>query len=299
MFSGLSLQAKGTLFGLAAVVAWAAYNTGVAAGRANGFSVADLTLLRYLGASLALTPWILLRSPAGTAALPWRRVLILLALAGPHFGILYNIGMPLTRLSHAVVISPGFSMIVAFALSAFAVGRPPAARRVFGLGVLLAALICVGVERPSLGTGLDSTLRGDLIFVVTGTLYGTFSFLLGRWQVDAVRITWIISVASLAVVAPVYLIFFTPTDHSATAWLVQFILQGVLGGGWAIVLYTLSIQCLGSGRAGIFPALTPIATVPFSFLVSGLLPSGLELIGIALAACGMILSLSGQEKRAT
>lgn len=291
-----SQQAKGILFGLAAVLAWAAYNTGVAAGRADGFSVADLTMLRYLGATLALTPWVMLRPSAPAGRLTWGKVLVLLALAGPQFGILYNVGMPLTRLSHAVVISPGFSMIVAFVLSAAAAGRWPEARRVCGLAVLLAALMAIAADRSTSGNAPTSALWGDLIFVLTGTLYGTFSFLLGRWQGEAVRITWLISALSLALITLPYLLLATPTNHTATAWAVQFILQGVLGGGWAIVFYTLSIQYLGSGRAGIFPALTPVATVPLSLPLSGVFPTGLELTGIALAALGMILSLSGTGK---
>jgi drug/metabolite transporter (DMT)-like permease len=163
---------------------------------------------------------------------------------------------------------------------------------------LIAALVCVAADRQVTGAGPASTLRGDLIFVLTGTLYGTFAFFLGRWKCDAVQTTWIISLASLAVVGPAYLIFATPTEHSALAWAIQFILQGVLGGGWAIALYALSINHLGSGRAGIFPALVPIATVPLSLPVTGVLPSGYELAGVALAACGMVLSLGWQDNRA-
>jgi drug/metabolite transporter (DMT)-like permease len=297
LFDHLTAGTKGTLFGLAAVLAWAAYNIGVAAGRADGFSVADLTLLRYLGATLALTPWILWKGTSRGMRLGWKGLLVLLVLAGPHFGVLYNVGMPLTRLSHAVVISPGFSMIVAFVLTALVLRQIPSIRRFLGLAVLIAALICVAANRAGTGPEPVSYLPGDLIFVLTGTLYGTFSFFLGRWKVDAVQITWVISAASLAIVGPAYLIFATPTDHSALAWAIQFVLQGVLGGGWAIVLYTLSIQYLGSGRAGIFPALTPIATVPLSLPITGALPSTYELAGVALAACGMILSLGGKEKR--
>lgn len=290
MFDGPPTRAKGTLYGLAAVICWSAYNIGVAMGRADGFSVADLTLLRYLGAAIALTPWVMMQGGARTP-IRWQQVLVLLGLAGPLFGVLYNIGMPLTRLSHAVVISPGFSMIVAFALSALALGRWPAARRIAGIAVLLAALVCVAADRAGTG-GPSSTWRGDAIFVLTGTLYGSFAFLLGRWKVEAVRITWIISTASLVLILPAYLAFCTPTDHSALAWAVQFLLQGAMGGGWAVVFYALAIQHLGAGRAGIFPALIPVATVPLGLIAAHTLPSGLELTGMGLAALGMFLSLS-------
>jgi hypothetical protein len=109
---------SGAWFGAATVLSWAVYNIGVSIGRAEGFTVADLTFLRYFGAALALTPWLLLRQNGSVAGLtPWR-VAVLVCLAGPPFALLYNIGMPLTRLSHAVVISPGGAMLVSTALVA-------------------------------------------------------------------------------------------------------------------------------------------------------------------------------------
>lgn len=286
---------RGLGFGLAAVLAWALYNIGVAQGRADGFSVADLTLLRFLGAVLALAPWVLLRGRRVGGALGAGKILVLLALAGPQFSLLYSFGMPLTRLSHAVVISPGFSMLMATLLATLSTRRMPSAARFAGLGVLMLALMVIAFGRAGAEAGPASTWRGDLIFVLTGSLYGTFTFLLGRWRGDAVTVTWQISVWSLLIVAPAYLLLATPTDHSAAAWLVQLVLQGVLGGGWAIVFYALSIRFLGADRAGIFPALVPAAAVLLSVPVSGVLPSAVELAGTALAACGMMLALKPRK----
>jgi len=289
---------RGLGFGLAAVLAWAFYNIGVAQGRADGFSVGDLTLLRFLGATLALSPWILVRGPRSGAALGAGKILVLVALAGPQFSLLYSFGMPLTRLSHAVVISPGFSMLIAVFLASLATRHVLSAPRLAGLAVLMLALAVIAFAKAGTEVGPSSTWRGDLVFVLTGTLYGTFTFLLGRWRGDAVTVTWQISIWSLMIVLPAYLLLATPTSHAPAAWLVQLILQGVLGGGWAIVFYGLSIRYLGADRAGIFPALVPAAAVLLCVPVSGVVPSHVELAGTALAACGMMLSLK-QKKRAT
>lgn len=288
----------GVAFGLAAVLAWAVYNIGVAEGRAAGFTVGDLTFLRYLGATLALAPVALQRMRRRIYGPGLWRILALLCLAGPHFGVLYNFGMPLTRLSHAVIISPGLSMISAVALTSLSLGKVPVPSKLIGLVVLVTALLMIGLDRPSAGQGAFQPWRGDMIFVLTGTLYGTFSFLLGRWRGDAVVTTFWISALSLLIVGPWYAIDAATTSIQPSTWILQFVLQGVLGGGWAIVLYAISIRHLGADRAGIFPALVPVCAALVNIPISGHLPSSLEAIGCVLAALGMYLTLK-RQKRAT
>lgn len=282
---------QGFCFGIAAVVAWAFYNVGVAKGRADGFSVADLTLLRYLGAVIALSPLLFVAAVRKGKRLGAWKLLALLALAGPHFGLLYAFGMPLTRLSHAVVISPGASMLVAVLLTSLSTRTPPGMGRCIGLLVLLGALVIIGFGKTDDGPVPISTWRGDLIFILTGTLYGTFAYLLGRWQGSAILVTWQISLSSLLLVLPPYVLFAAPRAMPMAAWIEQLVYQGALGGGWAVVFYTLSIRFLGSDRASIFPALVPASAVLLSIPLIGGLPGAIELTGTAVAAIGMILSL--------
>lgn len=79
---------------------------------------------------------------------PWR-ILVLLCLVGPYFGVLYNMGMPLTRLSHAVIISPRVSMISALVLTAVSLRKVPVPSKLIGIVVLLAALVMIALDRPS------------------------------------------------------------------------------------------------------------------------------------------------------
>ncbi len=55
----------GVWLGLAASVAWGIYNVGVKVGRTDGFSAADLMLLRYLGGAAVMIPLMIFmrRSP--------------------------------------------------------------------------------------------------------------------------------------------------------------------------------------------------------------------------------------------
>lgn len=75
-------------------------------------------------------------------------------------------------------------------------------------------------------------------------------------------------------------------------------LQGVLGGGWAIVFYALSIRHLGADRAGVFLALVPVCAALLNIPISENLPSTLEWIGCVLAALGMYLTLKSPRRAA-
>ncbi len=282
---------SGPCFGLAAVLAWAVYNIGVSVGRAEGFAIGDLTFLRYLGAVLALTLWVLLRGYGAFGGLTVRRLALLVFLAGPPFALLYNIGMPLTRLSHAVVISPGGAMLVSSALVAMAAGQTIPARRLLGMAFLLAGLILVATQMGDTRPSVAGTWRGDVSFLLTGALYGTLTFCLGRWALDAVAVTWSIAVVSLALFGGLYAFLPAGPPHPLDRWVMQLILQGVLGGGLAVVFFVLAIGRLDASRAGVLPALVPPVTVILAITLTGDAPTPDEWAGLAAAVVGMVLAL--------
>ncbi|MEY8837998.1 hypothetical protein AB9K41_03045, partial [Cribrihabitans sp. XS_ASV171] len=76
---------RGLLFGLAAVLAWAVYNVGVKIGHAQGFSSADLTLLRYAGGAAVMAPVLLLARVNPLAGIAPLRLAVLVVVAGPAF----------------------------------------------------------------------------------------------------------------------------------------------------------------------------------------------------------------------
>ncbi|WP_029059223.1 DMT family transporter [Stappia stellulata] len=284
---------EGVLLGLAAALTWAIYNIGVDIGRADGFSSADLAILRYAGAGALLLPVLLLRHGRLSAGMSAGRMLILSVAIGPPFAFLINTGYGIAPLAHAVVISPGMTMIVANLLPVLLDGARLPRHRQVGIAVLIGGLVAIALDQPPSKDPDISTLVGDLCFVGSGTLWGLFTYLVGRWRIPAIEAIGTISVLTTLVCLPVYLIAVTPASATPAQWGEQLFYQGVLGGCIAIVVYAASIARLGPGLAGLFPAIVPPLAVLIAIPYAGIWPNGIQMIGVGIAAFGLILSLDG------
>jgi drug/metabolite transporter (DMT)-like permease len=282
-------RVRGIALGLAAVLSWAIYNIGASVGRAEGFTSADLTLLRYVGGGLALIALILLRG-AKPAGFTISRVFLLTLFAGPPFALAITTGFALAPLSHAVVVSPGVAMIVAALLGIILNDDSISPQRILGMVVLIIGLVLIATK-SGIQEGFAASWSGDLCFVMSGSLWGLFTFVLGRWKLDAVTATAAIAVSSSFFFIPYYFIFAEPAVEPATQWVVQLVLQGVLGGGLAVVFYVAAIQALGASSAGLFPALVPVASVVLAMPLRGHLISLQEALGVACAFAGMVFAL--------
>ena len=281
----------GIAFGLAAVLAWAIYNVGVALGHQQGFTSADLTLLRYAGGAAVMLPLLTLsRANPFTRTTPWR-VTVLFVLAGPPFAWVINTGFRLAPLSHAVVISPGTTMLVASALTRLSVGVPIPMYRSLGMMLLMLGLLIIASDQSIQKQSGLGTWAGDLCFVASGTLWGAFTWLMSHWKLDAVRTTGLIAIVSAAVYVPLYTLLFDPPQIAASMWLEQFAYQGLLGGALAVVFFAASVTRLGGGAAAVFPALVPPVAVLCAIPMTGQLPNLIQFAGLCTATAGLLLSL--------
>lgn len=283
--------ASGVAFGLAAVLAWSVYNVGVEIGHTQGLSSADLTLLRYSGGAAVMLPLLLLRRANPFTGSTPARLVVLLVVAGPPFAWAINTGYTLAPLSHAVVISPGMTMLVASALTRIVGGRPLPMSRKLGMAVLLAGLLIIASDQSMDDRSGLGTWAGDLCFVVSGSLWGVFTWIMSYWRLDAVRTTGAIAIASTALYLPLYMAMFDLPSLPATIWAQQVVYQGALGGALAVVFFTASVARLGGGAASVFPALVPPAAVLAAVPMTGQWPNTLQMAGILTATLGLIISL--------
>ena len=282
---------EGIALGLAAACAWAFYNVGTDIGRADGFSSADLAMLRYGVTALLLAPFLILaRSPSRGALTPWRLIFLTIAI-GPPFALLINTGYGIAPLAHAVVISPGTTMLTANIFSWLVDGRPMPVHRQIGMAMLCLGLVAIAADQPASKDAGIPVWLGDLCFVGSGFLWGVFTWLIGRWKLPAVETIGAVSVLAAMVFLPVYLIGFGATELPVGFWLEQAVYQGALGGCIAIVTFAACVARLGAGPAALFPALVPPFAVLLAVPLSGQWPSTLQWLGITLATFGLIVSL--------
>ncbi|NBN79888.1 EamA family transporter [Microvirga tunisiensis] len=307
---------QGAGFGLLACACWAVYNTGTDLGRAWGFSSLDLMTLRFCVAALLFLPLLLPRSgqaPAAgraqatgaplrrwswiTGGLPLRRLVLLTVCIGPPFTLLINTGYGIAPLAHAVVISPGMTMLTANALSVFLDRRPMPLARMAGLLLVSGGLIAMALEQPASKTPGVAVWLGDLCFVGSGTLWGVFTYLSARWQLDPVRATGAVTLVSAVLVLPPFWLLLPHEVPPPAAWAWQVLFQGVLGGCLALLAYMRSVALLGPGLSAIFPAMVPPLAVLLAIPLTGAWPSVTQWSGIALASTGLVVSLDLISKR--
>lgn len=288
----------GAGFGLAASVFWAFYNTGTDLGRSWGFSSLDLMTLRFVVASVLFLPLLMIGrgrladgAAGATGRLPLIRLVALTVCIGPPFTLLINTGYGIAPLAHAVVIGPGMTMLTANALSVTLDRRPMPMARLLGLMLVSAGLVAMALEQPASKTPGVEVWLGDLCFIGSGMLWGIFTYLSARWQLDPVRATGVVTILSALIVLLPFWLLLAEETPPVSAWLWQGVFQGVLGGCLAILAYTRSVALLGAGRSAIFPALVPPLAVLLAIPLTGSWPSATQWSGIALASIGLVVSL--------
>lgn len=282
--------AIGIALGLTASLSWAFYNVSVQIGRVDGFSSADLTILRYGGGALFLLPLLIARRHRLADHLSLFRVVVLTIAIGPPFAFLINSGYGLAPLAHGIVIGPGAAMLSTNILAVLFGRHTMSLHRQVGMLILVLGLAATATDQPAGSDGGPAWL-GDLCFVGSGSLWGVFTYLLGRWSLDPVDTTAAVALASAICFLPIYWLAFTPAALPTGAWIEQLLYQGLLGGSFAIVVFAAAVSVLGPGLAALFPALVPPLAALVSIPLIGTWPNTTQWVGVVLATLGLLVSL--------
>lgn len=295
---GWGVERRGLMFGLGAVTIWGGYFALARAGVAGGLDGLDFALLRYGTAACVMAPWVLARSLRTLADVGWGRGAVLALLAGPLF-ILFGVGgYAFAPLAHGAVIQPAAMIIGTTLLAALVLGDRPNRERLFGLVVMIAGL--AATAGPALLAGSSLTPLGDAMFVIAGTLWAGFTILTRRWRIKALEATAAVAVVSGLVIIPVY---FLTRDASRLlalpleTLLLQILVQGVLSGVVAVILFSRAAELVGAAQAAIFPALVPAAAILIGIPVTGEWPTGWQWLGLLLVSAGLFTGMGFFSRR--
>jgi drug/metabolite transporter (DMT)-like permease len=262
----------------------------------DGLSAADVTILRFIVASLVLLPVALGLRPVLVGELGWRRALVLTCLAGAPYTLILVGGVAFAPALHNAVITPGLIPVMAMLLGFLVLGQRPGAIKLAGIGLILAGIPVFSWEALIGTPAREGAWRGDLLFVLSSVMWAYFGLLAGRWNVRAVAATASIAILSLfgtpiwATLVPMRLF-----HASIAAIALQAFYQGVLVGVVATFLYMRVVTLLGSVRAALFLPLIPIVTTLTGAIFLGETPSILELVGMLMVIAGMALALPSRR----
>lgn len=264
---------------------------------ADGLTAADVSILRYLAASLVLLPFALRRlKPFPVGRLGWKRALILTALIGPSYSAILVGGAHFAPALHSSVISPGLIPVCTALFAWWVLGERPIPARLAGLGVIVLGVALFSLEALGNTPARAGAWIGDLLFVSIAVLWSVFGLLARRWGADAVEVTMATCLLSVPLLPLMALAM--PVNLGHIAWgpiALQALYQGVIVGAAALFLYTQAVAILGAGRAALFLPLVPVVTALSSAALLGERASATEIAGMALAITGMVIALRAKS----
>lgn len=252
-------------------------------------TAADIVTLRFSGAALAFLPVFLSVGLPKLMQLGWRKATVLALLTGLPYPLIINQGLSLAPVAHAAALSPAVIVFFSFLFSRLVFKDKASGTRLAGVATVIAGLLLFVLQS---GVADAGTLRGDLLFAVSGLMFATFAVLVRLWSVDAVT-------ATIAVVffscLPLPLLHILAPSGLATASFTeiatQFVIQGFLAGALASVLYTYVIRQLGPQPASLFMPCVPVTTTAAGVVVLGEVPTLLQVVAIAVITFGMVFPI--------
>jgi drug/metabolite transporter (DMT)-like permease len=257
----------------------------------NGMTTSDLVMLRFLSSGLLLLPLFMAKGGfADCAGVGWRKGLLITVMSGLPMTLLMIGGLALAPAAHGASITPGTVMVVGAVASIALLGARASWMLVAGIGVALAGLACIGVSSGS-GGGPD-VLKGDLMFLCAGLVWGIYPTMLQRWRIDGLHATAVLAVLSMLMFAPWYFGFSSSAFWTLPWRLTLFhaVNQGVLNVIVGLWIWAWAATVMGAGKAGRFPALIPVVGTVTAIPLLGEVPQPLQLAGMALVVVGLALS---------
>ena len=303
--AGLSPRTVGLAAAVVTVVIWTSFIVIARALAQRSLTPFDLAFARIVGASLILVPWgiWLVRSGRlpgwlGLSPLSFR----LTALTGLFGGLLYAMlayaGFFYAPAAHASVLMPGSLPLWTALLAVLLLGERITPTRALGLALIVVGDLLVG--GTSLLHALDGSgvWRGDVLFIGASMVWASYSVLVRRWALDAVRTTIAITDCAFVSYVPVYSVLLWLQWVPGQVWVApwqdvafQMVFQGVGSVVISGITFTKMIQHFGPVRSTMITALVPGLSALLAVLVLGEPLGWNVLAGLALVTAGIVFGV--------
>jgi drug/metabolite transporter (DMT)-like permease len=275
----------GTAAALGAILIWAGW---IVATRyaAQTLDISIVALLRYGIPALVLMPlW--LRTglvPRGVS----KRVLAALIIgAGMPFFLTAAFGMRYAPAAEVGPLLPGtMPLFVALLAGVFYREQMSMVRKA---GFILIAAGIVVIVVPHMLSAAPGVGLAHVLILASALLWAVYTIALRRSGLSASEATAVISVWSAIALAPFgTLPLVEAFQHGRAAEIAaQALVQGVLSGIIATILFAMAILRLGPSRAAAFAALLPVLVAILAIPALGEIPNTVALIGIVAASFGV------------
>jgi drug/metabolite transporter (DMT)-like permease len=207
--------------------------------------------------------------------------------------LLANAGLLFAPAAHAGALFPGVTPLMVATLAAAILREPFTSQK--RIGCVLIAMGAIGIVWGAGGTIGTTQNIGHLLFLSAGLAWAGYTVAMRRARIDGLHAASLAAVCSLALYLPIYAyfaeanIFKAPLSDNA----LQAIVQGLLTGVVALLLYGRMISILGATRGAAFLALTPAMTALLGIPILGELPSTFDWMAIVVISIGVYIVSRG------
>ncbi|MDD0810868.1 DMT family transporter [Curvibacter sp. RS43] len=274
-----SSRTVGLAAAVVTVLIWTAFIVIARASAQRSLPPFDIAFLRIVGASAVLMPWALWRarqaraegrfggSLGGLSPLGLGQTALLGVFGGLAYAVLAYGGFFFAPAAHGSVLMPGSLPLWASLLSVALLGERFAGARLLGLGLIVLGDLMVGgasLWAALSGQGAGDVWKGDLLFMAASSCWATYSVLVRREGVDAVRATMAVTAFALVSYVPVYALLTSLgalPSHLLEAPVGEVVFQLLFQGVGSVVIsgitFTRMIQHFGPVRSTMITALVP------------------------------------------
>lgn len=277
----------GLAYGIATVIIWAAFPILTTISLAQSFTPNDVSILRFGTAGLVLLPIVIHK---GLQSLPPMALLTIVCGAGLPYLLAVTYGLQWSSASHFGLITPSCMLLFTNIGSRLIHKEQISANRLLGIALVIGGLTLVGIDGFA---SQQSTWRGDLMFVLGGCLWGSYTLSLRHWAIEPLHATALVSCISMLLGIPVVMLF--GESHLTTAPIadisIHLIYQGILSAILALVFYSRAVGLLGPSKGSVFGALVPGAALTLAVVFLDEPASVYQLAGVAVIFTGVMVTL--------
>lgn len=287
----ITKHTAGAILGFVTVLCWSGYNVAAKHGIDAGISPEVLSFLRFAVPGIAAMPLlIVLRLRGKSLGIPVARLLVLVLLGGPLFGLAAVSGYVHAPLSHGLLFAPVTVFVVGSFLGCLLLKERVSTNRLVGAFVMFVGLATlVGFDVGGLGV---SWSHGVALFVLAGAMWGGYTVLLRLWRIPIIEGTVAVAAGSALIALPILgpNAWETLPSVSAFGLAVQIVMQGLVGGVIGVAALVGAVRTLPAQVAALLPTFTPVVALAIAAGSFGHIPSAAEASGVAIIAIGFLVS---------
>ena len=280
----------GIIGALMTVSIWAVFIVATRFSVSTNFTVEEILFLRLVPSTLIMAPF-MIKYDLIPRGLSWLKAGMLMIGASAIFPYIVSSGLSFAPASDGGVLAPGMLPFWT-ALAAFLIlGEKLGKIRRTGLFVILVGALLVGLWQILFNSD-EGVWRGHILFLVGSGLFAVYSVIFRQSGLTPFHGLLIGLFWGTLFIIPILLLTgrVNFNDVSAFDIGITIVIQSLIIGILATILFNYGVRLIGASEMGAFGALTPILAMLGGIMFLDETVPAIKMIGIFLVAIGVFLA---------